>query len=31
MDGLIDPFVRNLHHWVRGEPLEDEVDLEQGY
>jgi phosphoglycerate dehydrogenase-like enzyme len=31
MDGLIDPFVRNLHHWVRGEPLDDEVDLEQGY
>lgn len=31
MDGLIDPFVRNLHHFVQGEPLEDEVDLEQGY
>lgn len=31
LDRLIEPFVVNLRHWIAGEPLEDRVDVEQGY
>jgi phosphoglycerate dehydrogenase-like enzyme len=29
--GLVDTFVENLHHWVKGEPLTRIVDIAQGY
>jgi phosphoglycerate dehydrogenase-like enzyme len=31
LGGLLEPFTRNLHHYLAGEPLEGQVDLTQGY
>lgn len=31
LGGLLEPFTRNLRHYLAGEPLEGQVDLTQGY
>jgi phosphoglycerate dehydrogenase-like enzyme len=31
MDGLVDPFLANLGHWLADEPLDGEVDRAAGY
>lgn len=31
LDALIEPFLRNLAHWLAGEPLEYRVDVVAGY
>jgi phosphoglycerate dehydrogenase-like enzyme len=31
IEGLVETFVENLHHWIRGEPLTRLVDRTQGY
>jgi hypothetical protein len=31
IEGLVETFVENLHHWVRGEPLTRLVDRTLGY